>query len=228
MVERSRRSVGATIAACRAALDEGVAANLAGGTHHAMHDAGQGYCVFNDAAVATRYLQRERSGQRRLQVAIVDLDVHQGNGTASILASDDASFTFSIHAASNFPFRKEQSDLDIALPDGTGDAEYLEVLDEGLVRMTARFAPDFVIYVAGADAHEGDRLGRLKLSTEGLAARDGRVFDFVRRLGIPVAVTMAGGYGHDIEQTVEVHLNTIRAAASLWASDARNKRENLQ
>ena len=225
MVARARRSVGATVAACRAALVEGVAVNLAGGTHHAMRDSGQGYCVFNDAAIATRWLQNERSGSRRKRVAIVDLDVHQGNGTASILANDDASFSFSIHCASNFPFRKEHSDLDIALSDGTGDAAYLEALDNGLAQLTARFAPDFIVYVAGADAHYGDRLGRLKLSTVGLTRRDERVFEFARELDVPVAVTMAGGYGHDIEQTVEVHLNTVRSARDHWSFCRRSAKE---
>jgi acetoin utilization deacetylase AcuC-like enzyme len=228
MVERSRRSVGATVAACRVALEEGVAANLAGGTHHAMRSSGQGYCVFNDAAVAARILQLDRAGNRRFRVAVVDLDVHQGNGTASILADDDATFTFSIHCASNFPFRKERSDLDIALAEGTGDGAYLDALESGLAQLTARFAPDFIIYVAGADAHAGDRLGRLKLSTEGLAQRDARVYAFARALDVPIVVTMAGGYGHDIEATVEVHLNTIRGASGLWVERrGRNHKENL-
>lgn len=214
MVERSRRSVGATIGACRAALSEGVAVNLAGGTHHAMRDHGQGYCVFNDAAIATRLLHAE--GSRRMRIAIVDLDVHQGNGTASILAGDDLTFTLSIHCESNFPFRKARSDLDVGLADGVGDSEYLEALDRALGSMLSRFVPDFVIYLAGADPHEGDRLGRLKLSTEGLARRDARVFRLARDLGVPVAVAMAGGYGNDIEQTVTVHFNTIRAARANW------------
>jgi acetoin utilization deacetylase AcuC-like enzyme len=214
MVERSRRSVGATIGACRVALSEGVAANLAGGTHHAMRDHGQGYCVFNDAAIATRLLHAE--GGRRMRIAIVDLDVHQGNGTASILAGDDLTFTLSIHCESNFPFRKARSDLDIGLADGVGDGEYLDALERALGSMLSRFVPDFMIYLAGADPHEGDRLGRLKLSMEGLARRDARVFRLARELDVPVAVAMAGGYGHDIEQTVAVHFNTIRAASENW------------
>jgi acetoin utilization deacetylase AcuC-like enzyme len=214
MVERSRRSVGATIGACRVALSEGVAANLAGGTHHAMRDHGQGYCVFNDAAIASRLLHAE--GGRRMRIAIVDLDVHQGNGTASILAGDDLTFTLSIHCESNFPFRKARSDLDIGLADGVGDGEYLDALERALGSMLSRFVPDFMIYLAGADPHEGDRLGRLKLSMEGLARRDARVFRLARELDVPVAVAMAGGYGHDIEQTVAVHFNTIRAASENW------------
>jgi acetoin utilization deacetylase AcuC-like enzyme len=221
MVERSRRSVGATLGACTAALAEGVAVNLAGGTHHAMRDSGQGYCVFNDSAVATRALQARYGPPRPLRVGIVDLDVHQGNGTASILAGDDATFTLSIHCESNFPFRKERSDLDVGLAEGTGDADYLQALDGALAEMLSRFDPQFLIYLAGADAHEGDRLGRLKLSTDGLARRDERVLEFAQRLGVPVAVAMAGGYGRDIDQTVAVHFNTVSAARESWR--ARNR-----
>jgi len=210
MVERSRRSAGATIAACRAAFAEGVALNLAGGTHHAHADHGEGFCVFNDAAVGARLMQAERRAQR---VAIVDLDVHQGNGTASILAQDDSVFTLSLHGERNYPFRKACSDLDVALPDGTGDEAYLVALDEALDAMLARFRPQLFIYLAGADAHEGDRLGRLKLTLDGLAARDRRVFERARKLGIPVAVAMAGGYGKNIQDTVAVHLQTVRIAS---------------
>jgi len=217
MVERSRRSVGATIGACLAALSEGVAVNLAGGTHHATRTGGQGYCVFNDAAIATRFLRANNAHARSARVAIIDLDVHQGNGTANILAGDDASFTLSIHCESNFPFRKENGDLDIGLRDGTGDAEYLEALEHALDLMLARFAPDFMIYLAGADAHAGDRLGRLGLSTDGLFRRDERVFGLARALDVPIAVAMAGGYGHDIEQTVAVHFNTVYAARKSWS-----------
>jgi len=225
MVERSRRSVGATLGACLAASTEHVAVNLAGGTHHAMRDGGQGYCVFNDAAIATRFLQHRREDTGKPRVAIVDLDVHQGNGTASILAGDDATFTLSIHCESNFPFRKERSDLDIGLADGTGDAEYLDALERALELLRASFEPEFVIYLAGADAHAGDRLGRLKLSTAGMAKRDERVFAFARELSIPIAVAMAGGYGHDIEQTVAVHFNTVRAATESWRTSQRHPKE---
>ncbi|HUL67170.1 MAG TPA: histone deacetylase [Burkholderiaceae bacterium] len=226
MVERSRRSVGATLGACAAALAEGVAVNLAGGTHHAMRDGGQGYCVFNDAAVATRVLQTRYGPPRRLRVGVIDLDVHQGNGTASILAGDDATFTLSIHCESNFPFRKERSNLDVGLIDGTGDREYLQALDSALANMLSRFDPQFLIYLAGADAHAGDRLGRLKLSTDGLARRDDRVFDFAQRLGVPIAVAMAGGYGHDIDQTVAVHFNTVHAARDSWRARNRLSQEH--
>ncbi|HEX7647891.1 MAG TPA: histone deacetylase [Noviherbaspirillum sp.] len=211
MVERSRRSTGATIQACRAALEEGVAANLAGGTHHAYADRGEGFCVFNDAAVAARLMQAER---RVKQVAIVDLDVHQGNGTASILARDDSVFTLSLHGEHNYPFDKESSDLDVALPDGTGDEAYLAALDEALATLFTRFTPELIIYLAGADPHEGDRLGRLKLTIEGLAARDCMVLDHARERGIPVAIAMAGGYGKNIQDTVEVHVQTIGIAST--------------
>ncbi|PFH11311.1 acetoin utilization deacetylase AcuC-like enzyme [Collimonas sp. PA-H2] len=213
MVERSRRSAGATIAACRAALagPEPVAVNLAGGTHHAFADQGAGFCVFNDAAIAARLMQAERRVQR---VVIVDLDVHQGNGTASILARDDSIFTLSLHGAHNYPFSKEQSDLDVALEDGTGDEAYLDALQGALATMLARFSPQLIIFLAGADPHEGDRLGRLKLSFDGLARRDAMVLETAGRLSIPVAISMAGGYGKNIQDTVAVHLQTIALAAS--------------
>lgn len=210
MVERSRRSVGATVAACRAAIDRGVAVNLAGGTHHAFADHGAGFCVFNDVAVAARLMQAER---RAKQVAIVDLDVHQGNGTASILAADDSIFTLSLHGEHNYPFKKEPGDLDVALPDGTGDGAYIAALEQALADLFARFTPQLIIYLAGADPHEGDRLGRLKLTLTGLATRDRLVLEQANKRKIPVAVTMAGGYGRDLQDTVAVHLQTIGIAA---------------
>ena len=211
MVERSRRSAGATIAACRAAIAEGTAVNLAGGTHHAHTDRGEGFCVFNDAAIAARLMQAERRVSR---VAIVDLDVHQGNGTASILANDDSVFTLSLHGENNYPFQKAVSDLDIALPDETDDEYYLEQLASALAQLFARFDPQLIIYLAGADPHEGDRLGRLKLSMQGLAARDRMVLDAARVRGLPVALAMAGGYGRNIDDTVAVHIQTVGIAAS--------------
>ncbi len=211
MVERSRRSAGATIAACRAAFDDGVGINLAGGTHHAHADRGEGFCVFNDAAIAARLMQAER---RAARVAIVDLDVHQGNGTASILANDDSVFTLSLHGEHNYPFAKATSDLDIALPDDTGDAEYLAALDGALAQLFERFAPQLIIYLAGADPHEGDRLGRLKLSSDGMAERDRRVLAQAQQRNLPVAIAMAGGYGRDIDQTVAIHLQTVTLAAA--------------
>jgi len=220
MVERSRRSAGATVMAARAALfaGEGLAANLAGGTHHAYADHGSGFCVFNDAAVATRLMQAEwgRRYLRPLKVAIVDLDVHQGNGTARIFANDPQVFTLSLHGARNFPFAKETSDLDVELPDGCDDDAYLEALDQALVTLESRFAPDLVIYLAGADPHEGDRLGRLKLSFDGLEARDRRVFDWAFHRRLPLAFAMAGGYGTQIADTVEVQVNTYRVAQAYW------------
>lgn len=209
MVERSRRSAGATLAACRAAFTDGVAANLAGGTHHAFRDRGEGFCVFNDAAVAARAMQAEGRARR---VLIVDCDVHQGNGTASILRGDDSIFTFSIHGARNFPFEKETSDLDIELPDGCNDDAYLLQLDHGLDTAFDLARPDLVIYLAGADPYHDDRLGRLALSFAGLAERDRHVFGRCKSLGLPVAVAMAGGYARQIDDTVAIHATTIRLA----------------
>jgi acetoin utilization deacetylase AcuC-like enzyme len=213
MVERSRRSVGATLAACNAAAVDGVAANLAGGTHHAQRDRGQGFCVFNDVAIAA--LARCR-GDAAARVALIDLDVHQGDGTASILGGEARAFTLSLHGSRNYPARKIDGHIDVGLPDGTGDAEYLDALDAALARMLDRFAPNFIVYLAGADPHEGDRLGRLRLTFDGLRQRDARVFDLAATLGAPVAVTMGGGYGHDIETTVQVHFNTVGAACAHW------------
>jgi acetoin utilization deacetylase AcuC-like enzyme len=214
MAERARRSVGATIAACRAALREGIAANVAGGTHHASADRGGGFCVFNDAAVAARLMQAEQGRTRRqpLRVAIIDLDVHQGNGTARIFRDDPSVFTLSLHGQKNFPFRKEPGDLDVDLPDGTGDDAYLQALERALDELAQRFDPGFVIYLAGADPHEGDRLGRLKLTWDGLEARDRRVFDWAWQRGLPLAFAMAGGYGRELADTVQVQVNTFGAA----------------
>lgn len=217
MAERARRSVGATLQACRTAMGgAGVSANLAGGTHHAYADKGGGFCVFNDAAVAARLMQAEHSRVTRmggpLQVAIIDLDVHQGNGTARIFARDASVFTLSMHGAKNFPFRKEPSDLDVDLPDGCGDLAYLEALDHALDELERRFSPGLVIYLAGADPHEGDRLGRLKLSFDGLETRDRRVMDWAWQRRIPLAFAMAGGYGIDMETTLQVQMHTFRTA----------------
>lgn len=221
MAERARRSVGATIAAARAALDEGVAANLAGGTHHARAGRGAGYCVFNDVAVAARLMQAEwhRRERRLLRVLIVDLDVHQGDGTAEIFRDDPTVFTLSLHGAKNYPARKAASDLDVELPDGCGDPEYLDALDLALGRVDRWMQagpPGLAFYLAGADPHEGDRLGRLRLSFEGLVERDRRVFDALRRSRWPVALSMAGGYGRRIEDTVAVHRRTLEEALSSW------------
>ncbi len=209
LLERSRRSVGSTIAACRSALDKGVAVNLAGGTHHAFPGQGQGFCVFNDAAVAARVMQSEHRVQR---VLIVDCDVHQGNGTAAIFQDDPSVFTFSIHGEKNFPFHKETSDLDLSLPDGAGDDLYLRQLQEGLAQAVERAQADLVIYLAGADPHHGDRLGRLSLSKTGLADRDRIVMEAGLQASLPVAVVMSGGYGKDVDDTVEIHFQTVRVA----------------
>lgn len=218
MAERARRSVGATIAAVHAAMHSGLGANLAGGTHHAYADKGGGFCVFNDAAVATRLAQAQWARQHRqpLQVAVIDLDVHQGNGTAHIFRNDPSVFTLSLHGEKNFPFRKEASDLDVPLPDGCTDDAYLAALDHALVDLQNRFEPGLVIYLAGADPHEGDRLGRLKLTADGLEARDRRVFAWCSERRIPVAFVMAGGYGVQIEKTVALQLTTFKVACSFW------------
>lgn len=210
LVERSRRSVGGTISACRAALQEGIAVSLAGGTHHAFRDRGEGYCIFNDSAVAARAMQTEGHVRR---IAIVDCDVHQGNGTAAILAGDPTVFTFSMHGAKNFPFHKERSDLDIELPDRTGDDAYLEALAAGLRHVLKSADADLVIYLAGADPFAGDTLGRLSLSKAGLAKRDRLVFRLCQQADLPVAVVMAGGYARPIQDTVDIHFQTVRIAA---------------
>ncbi len=209
MVERARRSVGATIAAARTALRDGAAANLAGGTHHAFSDRGEGYCVFNDVAVAARVLRRDGLIG---QAVVVDCDVHQGNGTAAIFQDDATVFTLSLHGAHNFPFHKEVSDLDVTFEDGTGDAEYLEALATHVPAVLDREQPDLVFYLAGADPYEGDRLGRLKLTIDGLRERDRVVFEACRHRRLPVAVSMSGGYAPDIDTIVRIHSNTIREA----------------
>ena len=213
MVERSRRSAGATISACRSAIKYGVSANLAGGTHHAFRDHGEGFCVFNDAAIAARAMQAEHLARR---ILIVDCDVHQGNGTASILAGDESIFTFSMHGARNFPFDKEQSDLDIELPDGCSDAAYLMHLDHGLSTAFDLARPELVIYLAGADPYADDRLGRLALTFDGLAERDQLVFEQCKSHNVPLAIAMAGGYAKQIDDTVTIHTTTIRLARQYW------------
>ncbi len=228
LVVRARHSTGGTIDACRAALEEGIAVNLAGGTHHASRDRGQGYCLFNDLIVAARAMQAE--GLSRGAV-IIDCDVHQGNGTAALAHDDPSIFTFSIHSESNFPLHKEKSDLDVALPDGTGDLPYLKALEDGLRRaLEMGRSPgrtpgaDLVLYLAGADPYQGDTLGHLALTKAGLAARDRLVLEHCRQLGLPVAVLMAGGYGQRVEDTVEIHLQTVRIAAEMapvWPTPAR-------
>lgn len=213
MVERSRNSVGSTIEASRWALKERVAVNLAGGTHHAGPDWGQGFCVFNDAGVAARTLQAEGLAKR---IVVLDCDVHQGNGTAAIFANDPTVFTFSIHGAKNFPFKKESSDLDIGLPDGADDHAYLTALEEGVEISLKRAKADLAIYLAGADPHEDDSLGRLNVTKAGLTVRDEMVLSACKARNLPVAVVMAGGYGRQIENTVAIHYETVRLAKQLW------------
>lgn len=210
MVERSRRSTGATIAAARAAVTDGIAANLAGGTHHAFPAAGEGYCVFNDAAVAVRTAQQEGLIRR---ACIIDLDVHQGNGTAAILAGDASTFTLSIHGVKNFPLRKVPSDLDISLPDRTRDEDYARALAGALATLSDAGPFDLAVYLAGADPYEHDRLGRLALTIDGLARRDQMVLQWCRRHQVPVAIAMAGGYAEDVAAIVQIHAQTLRLAS---------------
>ena len=210
-VERAWRVVRGTIEASEAALTHGVAMNLAGGTHHAFPDRGEGFCTFNDVAVAIRRLQA--LGMIRRAV-VIDLDVHQGNGTHACFATDDSVFTFSMHGANNFPFHKVPGTLDVELADGTGDVAYLELLDEHLPRVLRAARADLVVYLAGADPHEGDRLGRLKLSFDGLRRRDTMVLQACREIGLPVCITIAGGYGREVRDTVAVHLGTVGVAAT--------------
>jgi len=210
MVERSRRSAGATVAAAKVAMQEGISGNLAGGTHHAYRDAGSGFCVFNDSAIAARTLQKEISAN--LKVAVIDLDVHQGNGTASILQNDDSIFTLSIHGENNFPFKKEKGDLDLGLADGCDDQTYLSSLSHCLDQLDSRFKANCLIFLAGADPHEGDRLGRLKISQDGMRQRDELVFQYALGRQLPIAFSMAGGYGKEIESTIDIHFQTINVA----------------
>jgi acetoin utilization deacetylase AcuC-like enzyme len=225
MVERSRRASGGTLGACLAALEEGFAANLAGGTHHAFSDRGEGYCVLNDSAIAARTVQAAGLVER---VVIIDTDVHQGNGTAEILRGDPTVFTFSIHGAKNFPFHKEESDLDAPLPDGAGDTEFLATLEMGLRAALDAADADLAIYLAGADPFEGDRLGRLSVTKAGLAERDRIVLETCKERAIPVAVTMAGGYAREVQDTVDVHFQSIRRAAELLEDTADKSIETHQ
>jgi acetoin utilization deacetylase AcuC-like enzyme len=214
LVRRSFLATSGTVNAARSALTHGVAANLAGGTHHAFPDRGEGFCVLNDVAVAIRVLQKENPAKRFL---IVDCDVHQGNGTAFIFKTDESVFTFSMHGAKNYPLFKEASSLDIELPDGTGDEEYLEILDESLARIF-RHEPDLIFYLGGADPFENDKLGRLKLTLKGLRQRDEMVLERARNATIPIVTVMSGGYAQDINDTVEIHCNTIRAIKSVFGA----------
>ena len=214
LVERSYRAAGGTLEAATFATEHGIAMNLAGGTHHAFPSHGEGFCVFNDTAIAIRALQRDRRIRRAL---VVDLDVHQGNGTHAVFAGDESVFTFSMHGGRNYPFHKVAGCLDVELSDGTGDDEYLELLSRSLPDAIAAARADLVVYLAGADPHEGDRLGRLALSFDGLARRDAIVLQQAREVGLPVVLTIAGGYGRDIDDTVSIHTRTARIAADYSA-----------
>lgn len=217
-VERAFRVVQGTIEASEAALVHGLTMNLAGGTHHAFPGHGEGFCTFNDVAVAVRRLQARGLVER---VAIVDLDVHQGNGTHACFADDARVYTFSMHGAKNFPFHKVPGRFDVELDDGTDDATYLALLERYLPIVLREARPDLVVYLAGADPHEGDRLGRLALTFEGLLARDRLVIASCREVGLPVCVTMSGGYGRQIEDTVTVHTNTVRVLCAYDGAFAR-------
>jgi acetoin utilization deacetylase AcuC-like enzyme len=212
LVRRSFLAVSGTIGAARCALEDGVGASLAGGTHHAFPDHGEGFCVLNDVAIAIRVLRRDKLVRR---AGVVDLDVHQGNGTASIFSEDPDVFTFSMHGAKNYPLFKQSSSLDVELPDGTADAEYLDTLARHLPRVFEH-APEVVFYLGGADPFEGDKLGRLALTMKGLRERDEAVLGECKARGVPVATVMSGGYGEDIRDTVEIHCNTIRAAKTVF------------
>ena len=212
LARRARLAVHGTITASRLAWRDGLAANLAGGSHHAFADHGEGFSVFNDIAVAIRVLQRDHGLQR---AAVVDCDVHQGNGTATIFADDSSVYTCSLHGEKNYPFDKPPSDLDVALPDGTGDAAYLEALDAALQTVQREFRPQMVWYLAGADPYEADRLGRLSLSLDGLRRRDVRVLSAFRNADVPLVITLGGGYAPEIEAIAEAHCQTVRAACRL-------------
>lgn len=214
LCERSLRTVQATIEAARDALDYGLGITLAGGTHHAFAAVGEGFCVFNDVAVAIRVLQREG---RLTRAAVVDLDVHQGNGTARIFSGDPDVYTFSVHGARNFPFRKERSTLDVELDDGCDDATYLAALDDHLEPALEAALPEIVFYLGGADPFMDDRFGRLALTKTGLARRDARVFQAVRRRGIPLVLTMAGGYARRLEDVVDIQCAMVGAALAAYA-----------
>ncbi len=212
LVRRSFHAISGTIEAAKYAIKSGIASNLAGGTHHAFPDRGEGFCVLNDVAVAIRVLQRDKLAERFL---IIDCDVHQGNGTAFIFKDDDSVFTFSMHGAKNYPLHKEKSTLDIELPDKTGDDEFLETLEQALPRVILHH-PDIIFYLGGADPFENDKLGRLSLTKNGLMKRDEMVLEFAKDRNVPIVTTMSGGYALDINDTVEIHANTIRAVKKVF------------
>ena len=213
LVERAKRSTGGTIEACKSALKDSFAINLSGGTHHAFPDHAEGFCIFNDVAIAVRVLQFEKLLKR---IIIIDCDVHQGNGTASIFAGDPTVFTFSIHGEKNFPLMKERSDLDIALPDNTDDETYMQALEAGLQQAIDSSHAEMAIYVSGADIYHGDQLGRLSISKAGLKQRDLTVFDRCHKAGLPIATVMAGGYARNLDDIVDIHLQTIKCGIQVY------------
>ena len=212
LVQRAFAVIGGTLGAARAALREGLGANLAGGTHHAFADHGEGYCIFNDLVIVLRRLRAEGRIGRAL---VLDLDVHQGNGTAALCQTDPETFTFSMHAANNYPAHKEHSSWDIALPDDTTDEQYLGRLEESLPVLLERARPDLILYQAGVDVLRGDRFGKLALSLAGVGERDRRTCAFARRAGIPLVVTLGGGYARDIRRIVTAHCQTVSAAKTI-------------
>ena len=218
LVRRAFAVIGGTLGATRAALEDGVAANLAGGTHHAFADHGEGYCIFNDLVITGRKLRGEGLVRRFL---IVDLDVHQGNGTAALCETDTDVFTFSVHGENNYPARKERSSWDIALSDATADAQYLDILAQALSQILERFTPDLVFYQAGVDVLAGDRFGKLALTMEGVEERDRLVCEFARRAGLPLVITLGGGYARDINRIVDAHCRTVKVACSRGVDDRR-------
>jgi len=220
LVQRSFYAVGGTLAATRASLAEGYSSNLAGGTHHSFSDRGEGFCVLNDVAVAIRAMRARKLVQR---AAIVDCDVHQGNGTATIFAGDTDTFTFSIHGANNYPLFKAQSTLDVELADGTSDTEYLDTLAKHLPAVFAA-DPEIVFYLAGADPYKGDKLGRLALSIDGLRERDAYVLRECYAHEVPIVTVMSGGYGKDINDTIEIHCNTIRMVKEIFERRVATRR----
>jgi acetoin utilization deacetylase AcuC-like enzyme len=219
LVRRSFHAISGTIEAAKYALQSGIASNLAGGTHHSFPDRGEGFCVLNDIAVAIRVLQREKLAERFL---IIDCDVHQGNGTAFIFKDEPNVFTFSMHGAKNYPLHKEKSSLDIELPDKTGDAEFLETLEQALPRVILQH-PDIIFYLGGADPFEKDKLGRLSLTKKGLMQRDEMVLEFAKERNVPIVTTMSGGYALDINDTVEIHANTIRAVKKVFFEKVQSR-----
>jgi len=223
LVRRTLLAVSGTINASKSAIENSVSSNLAGGTHHAFPDRGEGFCVLNDVAIAIRVLQRERLAERFL---IVDCDVHQGNGTAFVFKDEEEIFTFSMHGAKNYPLRKEVSNLDIELSDGTEDQEFLDILDQALQRII-QHDPDIIFYLGGADPFEKDKLGRLALTKSGLRKRDEIVLELARSEGIPIVTVMSGGYAKDIKDTVDIHCNTIRAVKKVFYGEERSKSQTV-